>query len=98
MVISLIPSSAATCLLSRPAYQLQTWRSRGVSAHSTLVALAVRRPRAGLQIAFDRHGDSVQNSWSRNGLVRNSTAPAFIARTDMGISPWPVMKTMGTSL
>ena len=34
-------------------------------------------------------------SWSRNGLVRKSMAPAFIARTDIGMSPCPVMKTIG---
>jgi hypothetical protein len=31
-------------------------------------------------------------SWSRKGLVRNSTAPAFMARTVIGMSPWPVIK------
>ena len=30
------------------------------------------------------------------GLVRKSTAPAFIARTLAGMSPWPVRKTTGT--
>src|ERR1700722_2088143 len=34
-------------------------------------------------------------SSSSNGLVRNSTAPAFIARTDVGTSAWPVMKITG---
>ena len=34
-------------------------------------------------------------SWSRNGLVRKSTAPAFMAFTVIGISPWPVMKIIG---
>src|SRR5919198_1801510 len=34
-------------------------------------------------------------SWSRKGLVRNSTAPAFMACTDIGMSPWPVMNTIG---
>ena len=29
------------------------------------------------------------------GLVRNSSAPAFMARTDVGISPWPVIKIIG---
>jgi hypothetical protein len=24
--------------------------------------------------------------------VKNSCAPSFMARTDMGMSPWPVMK------
>jgi hypothetical protein len=28
-------------------------------------------------------------------LVRNSVAPAFIARTDIGMSPCAVMKMMG---
>ena len=27
--------------------------------------------------------------------MRKSTAPAFIARTDIGMSPWPVMKMIG---
>src|SRR5213593_4138099 len=34
-------------------------------------------------------------SWSRKGLVRNSTAPDFMAFTDIGISPCPVMKMTG---
>ena len=36
------------------------------------------------------------NSWSRNGLVRNSTAPDFMACTDIGMSPWAVIKTIGS--
>ena len=32
---------------------------------------------------------------SLNGLVRNSTAPALIARTLIGTSPYPVMKMIG---
>src|SRR5690348_14915650 len=35
---------------------------------------------------------------SPNGLVKNSTAPAFIAWTDIGTSPWPVMKMIGMSV
>src|ERR1700693_5062051 len=35
---------------------------------------------------------------SANGLVRNSTAPAFIAWTVEGMSPWPVMKMIGISV
>ena len=35
---------------------------------------------------------------SLNGLVRNSTAPAFIARTLIGTSAWPVMKMIGMSV
>ena len=30
------------------------------------------------------------------GLVRKSTAPAFMACTDIGMVPWPVMKITGT--
>jgi len=38
------------------------------------------------------------SSWpSSKGLVRKSTAPAFIARTLVGTSPWPEMKTTGRS-
>ena len=37
-------------------------------------------------------------SWSRNGLIRKSTAPAFIALTDIGTSPCPVMKMIGISI
>ena len=35
------------------------------------------------------------STWSSNGLVRNSAAPAFIARTVIGTSPCPVMKMIG---
>jgi len=35
---------------------------------------------------------------SLNGFVRNSRAPAFIACTDIGTSPWPVMKIIGMSV
>ena len=35
---------------------------------------------------------------SLNGFVRNSTAPAFIACTVIGTSPWPVMKMIGMSV
>src|SRR5260370_1382017 len=40
------------------------------------------------RIAFSR-------SSSANGFVRNSSAPALIARTDVGMSPWPVRKMIG---
>jgi hypothetical protein len=30
-----------------------------------------------------------------NGFARKSTAPSLIARTDDGMSPCPVMKTIG---
>src|SRR5437764_11695903 len=35
-------------------------------------------------------------SWSRKGLVRNSIAPSFIALTDIGMSPYPVRKMIGS--
>src|SRR5215510_778458 len=38
------------------------------------------------------------SSSSLNGFVRNSTAPAFIAWTVIGTSPWPVMKMIGMSV
>jgi len=41
--------------------------------------------------------DGVQERLSRKGLVRNSTAPAFMAWTVIGMSPWPVMKMMGSA-
>src|SRR5437588_135098 len=34
-------------------------------------------------------------SWSRKGLVRNSIAPPFMARTDIGTSACPLMKMIG---
>src|SRR2546428_4878996 len=40
------------------------------------------------RIAFSR-------SSSANGFVRNPSAPALIARTDVGMSPWPVRKMIG---
>ena len=39
--------------------------------------------------------DGVQQVIVAEWLVRNSMAPAFMARTVIGMSPWPVMKTMG---
>src|SRR5580704_4971616 len=41
---------------------------------------------------------ALSNAVSPNGLVRNSTAPAFIACTVIGTSPWPLMKMIGMSL
>jgi len=37
------------------------------------------------------------SSTSRNGLVRNSSAPAFIARTVIGTSACPLMKITGSA-
>src|SRR6266702_187009 len=41
---------------------------------------------------------ALRNTLSPNGLVRNSTAPAFMACTVIGTSPWPVMKMIGMSI
>jgi len=40
------------------------------------------------RIAFSNYASS-------KGLVKNSNAPALIARTDVGMSPWPVRKIVG---
>src|SRR6266478_5958800 len=41
---------------------------------------------------------ALNNTSSPNGFVRNSTAPAFMAWTDIGMSPCPVMKMIGMSI
>jgi hypothetical protein len=54
-----------------------------------------RRPCSGitsLPIAFDRHLHGIQHFLRRKGLLKKSTAPAFMAMTDIGITPWPVTK------
>ena len=58
-----------------------------VRASSVLSRLAIRSCVMAARIARIR-------SDSLSGLVRKSTAPAFIARTDLGMSPCPVMKTI----
>src|SRR5208337_1833839 len=63
---------------------------RRSSASSARPSRAARSRSIACRIASNR-------SWSSNGFVRNSTAPAFIARTDVGTSPWPVTNTMGIS-
>src|SRR6266446_6607026 len=41
---------------------------------------------------------ALNSTSSSNGLVKNSTAPAFIAWTVIGTSPCPVMKMIGMSV
>src|SRR6266446_5760916 len=41
---------------------------------------------------------AINNTSSSKGLVRNSTAPAFMAWTVIGTSPCPVMKMIGMSV
>ena len=37
------------------------------------------------------------STFAGTGLVRKSVAPALIARTDIGMSPWPVTNTIGSA-
>src|SRR5467141_2726361 len=98
-VISLVPSSAAACLLSNPATTRPiTACSRGV--RDWYRSFSSRSPACSRRAARSRVMASriaVKRSSSPKGFVRNSTAPAFIARTDVGTSPWPVMKMIGIS-
>jgi hypothetical protein len=59
---------------------------------------ALRPLLAGLAIAEDRLFDRVEQFLFAESLVKNSTAPAFIARTLIGISPCPVRKMIGVSM
>src|SRR5580700_6000595 len=96
-VASLAPSSAATCLFSIPeTTRFMTSRSRTLSPSRRCRSSAnsrsfSRRMRARLR---DRWTAS-RRSCCRNGLVRNSTAPDFMALTDMGTSACAVRKTIG---
>ena len=98
-VVSLVPSSPAICLLSSPVPPARSLPARAGSASQTGCA-APRSPPAAraLAVAFERLLNGVEQILSRKGLVRNSTAPAFMARTLIGMSPWPVMKMMGISM
>jgi len=46
-------------------------------------------------ISLESGLDRVEQVLLAKRLVRNSTAPAFTARTDIGMSPWPVRETIG---
>ena len=99
-VTSLIPSSAAICLFGAPG---------GDELHDLALALGQRgvaRLQLGDTPASRRRARSrssaawiaSSSSWSWKGLARNSTAPAFMARTLIGTSPWPVMKMTGRAM
>jgi len=86
---SLTPISAAICLFIKPAHtNLMTCCSRSLSAsyrnRSDSVCIWSSR-RARSRSSATRTASKM--SCSRNGLVRNSTAPAFMAFTLIGISP-----------
>jgi hypothetical protein len=97
-VTSLIRKSAAICLLSAPV------ATRETISRSRLLSEAKRSLKVEFESSFARRTPSFSmasatacnKSCSRNGLVRKSTAPAFIARTAMGMSPFPVRKIIGT--
>src|SRR5215208_3684000 len=76
-----------------------TSRSRGVSdsyrASSAANSVCSRRASRSRSVACSM---ASSRSWSRKGLLRNSTAPAFMACTVIAISPCPVMKIIGISI
>src|SRR5580692_12850728 len=96
-VASLAPSSAATCLLSIPE------TTRFITSRSRMLSRSARSRSSASSRAFSRSmrarasdlWTASRRSCCRNGLVRNSTAPDFIALTDMGTSAWAVRKIMG---
>src|SRR3954462_6060296 len=88
-VTSLMPSSPPTCLFSRPeTTNAITSRSRGVRdaklSRSTAILAAYSRALRLRSSARPMAGNSTS---PLNGLVRNSMAPAFMARTVVGMSP-----------
>ncbi len=92
-----MPSSSAICLLSLPRItRPNTCRSRVVSVSNRL-----RNPRSSARcaratVSCATAARTAASSASRfTGLVRKSTAPAFIARTLVSTSPRPVRKTIG---
>ncbi len=97
-VSSLVPSSSAICLFKRPATtRFSTSVSRGVS-ESKRLRISVSSARSfrtvrgrARSLSGPRPADPDREpAWSRTPC-----APSFIARTDMGMSPWPVMKMIG---
>src|ERR1700728_3508947 len=97
MVASLAPSSAATCLLSMPV------TTRFITSRSRALSLSQRCRSSVNSRSFSRRMRArVSDRWTasrrsccRNGFVRNSTAPDFMALTDIGTSAWAVRKIMG---
>src|ERR1700683_2694171 len=97
MVASLAPSSAATCLLSIPE------TTRFITSRSRTLSCSWRCCSSANCCSFSRRmRDRVRDRWTAssrscclNGFVRNSTAPDFIAFTDIGTSAWAERKIMG---
>ena len=96
-VRSEIPSSIAICLLSFPATTSNqdrafTWRQMFVARFQLALGASVGSTSASRARAV-RTADRSTSRWT--GFVRKSTAPAFMALTLIGISPWPVRKMIG---
>jgi hypothetical protein len=94
------PVFAATCLFINPdVTRAITSRSRALSVSNrarisdATFSLSRRMRSRAMAVAT-----ASNRSCSRNGFVRKSTAPAFIARAAIGISAYPVMKMMGMSI
>src|SRR6516165_10802945 len=92
-----MPILPATCLFIRPPVtRAIIWRSRGVNNANLARASefdfsSARRFRS--RSSAPVTASSI--SCSRTGLVRKSIAPAFMALTDIGTSPCPVIKMIG---
>src|SRR5436190_7152216 len=95
-----MPSSPPTCLFSRPeTTNASTSRSRGVSdAYALRSTRSSESWRTAVRLRSMAPPMASSSTSFVNGFVRNSTAPAFIACTVMGTSPWPVMKMIGMSV
>ena len=89
-------SSPAICLFIKPPLtNVITSSSRGVTVLKRACSSATGLlPRACPDPIAARVAPHRAALGHERGLVRNSTAPAFMALTVMGMSPWPVMKMM----
>ena len=90
---------AAICLLTRPfCKQSHDFPSRSVRrANRSWICARARPCAASARWRSIPWRTASSSSCSRKGFDRNSIAPAFMARTEIAISPWPVMKTIGVS-
>jgi len=97
-VISLVPSSNAICLLSI-ARNYQSHDVALAGGERFVVLSQTRQVRSAVDAPPDRDPKPDESHPANPGpgtaLVRNSTAPDFMAFTVIGISPWPVMNMIG---
>lgn len=96
-VVSAVQSSRTICLFSFPARtRSSTSRSRGVKVASPASRSAFSRCRWRSTASARRASSTAPRSSAfRTGLGRKVTAPAFIARTDIPMSPCAVRKMIG---